>query len=52
MLTAESPFAAAGDVLATEVFGYSILQLAIGGLAIAGVIGGVRWAFGKAFEKA
>ncbi len=52
MTTLGSPLAAASDVLATEVFGYSILQLAIGGLAVAGVIGGVRWAFGKALGKA
>ena len=45
----EAPLAAVEDVLATEVAGYSVLQLTVGALAVAGVIGGVRWAYKKAF---
>lgn len=44
-----APLAAVEDVFATEVAGYSVLQLTVGALAIAGVIGGVRWAYKKAF---
>jgi hypothetical protein len=47
----ESPFEAVGDLFATEVAGYSILQLTVGAFAVAAVIGGARWAFQKALGK-
>lgn len=49
---AAEPLEFAGDVLATEVAGYSVLQLAAGALGVAAVIGGVRWAYKKAFGSA
>lgn len=44
-----APLAAVEDVFATEVAGYSVLQLTVGAFAVAGVIGGLRWAYKKAF---
>ncbi len=49
MLAPGSPFEAAGDLLATKIGAYSVLQLAVGGVVVLGAIAGVRWAFGKAF---
>lgn len=51
MSVLESPVEAIGDLFATEVAGYSILQLTVGAFAVAAVIGGARWAFNKALEK-
>lgn len=48
MLTPASPFEAVGDVFAMKLGAYSVLQLTVGAFAIAAVIGGARWAFGKA----
>jgi hypothetical protein len=48
MLAPHSPFEAVGDLLTVKVGAYSVLQLAVGGVAILGVIAGARWAFGKA----
>lgn len=51
MIPSSSPLEAVGDLFATEVAGYSVLQLTVAGFAIAGVIGGARWAFNKALGK-
>jgi len=47
----EGPTEAVADFFGAEVAGYSILQLTVVAFAVAGVIGGLRWAYGKAFGK-
>jgi hypothetical protein len=46
-----TPTATVQDFFSLEVFGYSVLQLTIAAFAIAGIIGGTRWAFRKALGK-
>jgi len=46
-----NPTEALGDVFATEIGGYSILQLGVAALGVAVVIGGLRFAYDKAIGK-
>lgn len=46
------PTEAVHNLFAAEIGGYSVLSLTIGAFAVAGVIGGLRWAYGKALGKA
>lgn len=47
-MNASESFALAENILATEMMGYSVLQITVGAVAVAAVIGGTRWAFNKA----